>query len=372
MPNIQHEASKEGSARLRLPMSPLMNPDLQAARNRYKTPKPEPSGELSDFQKRLSKNIYAQALATPVRNCAVTGVRLPNHFLLNFGLTPHPKTDKPWQMPKLAIDPNAITSNKATSAELNFRQTAADLNDDGTFTDTAKPSSGGRARPVAAWHILSTRTALKFNTDLKRKSFLQMIPYRWKFDTRFKSDDIVWRADMDTFVLELMRKKTVRLLKYLAARPAAYVAKCENYADIHNKHQVGAVLWLGKPDEVEIQTTGEVPPPPYAMVKYKSFGHIPIYNIPNLLGPEHTRQLCGSSKSLNGTLAVLKHKHHTIEILMHLWKLMGFVGSDGGTGSLDLAYQPSDNTREREEATEAPAIDEGDSVSYIDDRSIRS
>ena len=42
----------------RLPLSPLLDPELLTARNRYKIPKPEPSGQLSTFQQKLQKNPF--------------------------------------------------------------------------------------------------------------------------------------------------------------------------------------------------------------------------------------------------------------------------------------------------------------------------
>lgn len=45
----------------KLPLSPLMDPNLIAARQRYRTPKPVPSGELSAFSKKLEKNPYGPA-----------------------------------------------------------------------------------------------------------------------------------------------------------------------------------------------------------------------------------------------------------------------------------------------------------------------
>ena len=43
-----------------LPLSPLMDPRLIAARERYRTPKPAPSGELSAFSKKLQDNPYGK------------------------------------------------------------------------------------------------------------------------------------------------------------------------------------------------------------------------------------------------------------------------------------------------------------------------
>ena len=41
-----------------LPLSPLLDPKLIAARERYRTPKPAPSGELSPFSKKLQSNPF--------------------------------------------------------------------------------------------------------------------------------------------------------------------------------------------------------------------------------------------------------------------------------------------------------------------------
>ncbi|KAK4549240.1 hypothetical protein LTR36_007698 [Oleoguttula mirabilis] len=66
-----------------LPLPPLMDPVAVKAKGRYREPKPLKSEEgKTEFQKELEANPYAQALATPVRHCAVTNARLPAHFLL--------------------------------------------------------------------------------------------------------------------------------------------------------------------------------------------------------------------------------------------------------------------------------------------------
>ena len=53
------------------PISPLLDPNLLAARNRYKVPKPEPSSEPSAFQKKLQKNPYGK-IASKIQSCAIT------------------------------------------------------------------------------------------------------------------------------------------------------------------------------------------------------------------------------------------------------------------------------------------------------------
>ena len=73
-------------------------------------------------------------------------------------------------------------------------------------------------------------------------------------------------------------------------------------------------------------------PPPYAMVEYRSSGHLPIYNLPALLGPEQLYELQNISKSFEGTLAVIKRKQNTTDCQMQLWKLMGYMAAEANAG----------------------------------------
>ncbi|KAL8694991.1 MAG: hypothetical protein Q9218_000463 [Villophora microphyllina] len=331
-----------------LPLSPLMDPKLQAARNRHRTRKPNASREPSEFQKKLRRNPYgtitlqlppkpllnlptAQALATPTRSCALTGIRLPNYFLVDFGLTPHPRTGKPWQMPKLATDRNIVSLQETPSLDNNLESMTSASSED--HTDFGATSKGRQnARTVAGSHVISHRPALKLMCSLKHRTLMYMIPQRWKQDGRFKAEEIVWRKDMDTFILDLMRRKTMNLLKYLNSQPAAYIVACEGYQDVENKHQAGAVLWLGERRHGSDLTSSNKNPPPYGMVKYKSSGHIPIYNLPALFGSGYLNQLRNAGKPFDGTIAVIKRKRNTAEVQLQLWKLMGYMASD-----LDMA-----------------------------------
>ncbi|KAL8783029.1 MAG: hypothetical protein Q9213_004926 [Squamulea squamosa] len=310
-----------------LPLSPLLDPDLLAARNRYKVPKLEPGGELSAFQKKLHKNPYAQALATPVRQCAVTGSRLPKFFLLDFGFSPHPKTGEPWQMPKLAITTNAGNSSHASTVETTEENQI--ISDPAIVAaDTIQRS----ARTAAGSHIIAQQSALRMVSTLKHKSYMQIIPQRWKLDARFKADQIVWRKDMDTFILDLMQRVVTKTLRYLSSQPAAYIVPCQDYESIQDRHQPGAVLWLGQDEGNETAMLSKEDPPPYAMVEYRSSGYIPLYNLPTLLGPEYMYQLRDTIESFRGTLAVIKGKRNTTGCQMQLWKLMGYMATDTSGG----------------------------------------
>ncbi|KAK3708158.1 hypothetical protein LTR37_011662 [Vermiconidia calcicola] len=79
-----------------LPLPPLMDAVTIEAKMKYKKPKAAPEQrEMTDFQKALAENPFANALATKVRQCNITRVRLPAHFLQQFSaaFSPSPTTE---------------------------------------------------------------------------------------------------------------------------------------------------------------------------------------------------------------------------------------------------------------------------------------
>lgn len=50
---------------------------------------------------------------------------------------------------------------------------------------------------------------------------------------------------MDTFVLELMRRRIAEALRYLCGRKKGYLIPCENWEYAKGCKQIGAFLWLG-------------------------------------------------------------------------------------------------------------------------------
>ena len=67
----------------------------------------------------------ARMLASPVRTCSVTEIRLPNEFLTPYIICKDPKTDVPWQIPS-NIHPNP--SEQALEDELGSTKGAGKLN----------------------------------------------------------------------------------------------------------------------------------------------------------------------------------------------------------------------------------------------------
>lgn len=169
-----------------------------------------------------------------------------------------------------------------------------------------------------------------------------MFPLRWKVGANLETREVAWRQDMDTYVLELLRKELLTNLKYIGSRPSGYMVSCGSYEQIGKHAQVGAALWLdgtsegqasrvlegtGKGGDTGAASEGSVGPPAYAMLDYRG-RYIPFYNLRTLLGVEFLEQLKGSNGIFQGKFVVVKQKRNTVKIHLALWKLMGYLAAN--------------------------------------------
>ncbi|RMY96440.1 hypothetical protein D0864_05139 [Hortaea werneckii] len=79
-----------------LPLPPVLDPIAVEAKTRHTRPKTyQHEQEKTGFQRELEANPFANALATPVRQCAFTQALLPSHFLIPMvaHITPPPEED---------------------------------------------------------------------------------------------------------------------------------------------------------------------------------------------------------------------------------------------------------------------------------------
>lgn len=335
-----------------LPGSPLTDPRLLESRNRRKARKAPPRKEKSTFQSKLLKNPFgtyapsahfskahihvAHALATPPRLCLLTNIRLPNHFLFPFGLQTHPKTGAPWHLPRLPAGPPSKPTSEDTSKPNDNTAPPSEASTTAASENPAPPEPK-LTRSGMGTSYLAYQGVLRQISELPDSRYRSLMPYRWKQDPNCKVADIVWREDMDKFVLEILRENVARRLVYLASSTAAYISSCRDHEHISKHHQVCAVLWLGpnsedtvgmgflEKDGAATGDFGESGPPPYAMHHYKNH-YIPVYNLLTLLGPTKLRYLRENKSSHFGKqYAVIKMRRLTLEVQLELWKLLGYL-----------------------------------------------
>ena len=281
--------------------------------------------------------IAANALATPPRLCVLTGLRLPSYFQIPFGIATHPRTGAPWHLPNLSTEAVCNPGNEKLP----------NGNPHGTSASSMEPNVSNQLkspiRTLSSTHFLASRQVLAHISGLTPPHYKRLMPYRWRQDPSVKLPEIIWREDMDIFVLDILRRNLSKTLLYLASRSAAYIAPCQNNGSINKHGQVAAVLWLKNDTEIsnkdEALTSdatafddGESGPPPYAMHHYKTH-YIPYYNLAALLGPTYLSALKESQPDHYGEqLAVLKLKRTTVKVQLELWKLLGYIAQDGTYG----------------------------------------
>lgn len=281
--------------------------------------------------------VAAIALATPPRLCVLTGLRLPSYFQIPFGVATHPKTGAPWHLPKISTQADSSTGgNEIPDANLERTLKSPPRLD---ASSTAEIST----RTLSSTHFLASRQVLAHVSGLTPVHYKRLMPYRWKQDPSVKMPEMVWREDMDSFVLEILQRNVSSTLSYLASRSAAYVAPCQTYDSINKHGQVAAVLWLKKDantsicnessiDDAQSFNVKETVPTPYAMHQHRT-RYIPHYNLAALLGPSHLRALQESRPNhYSDSFAVIKFKRTTVKVQLELWKLLGYVAQDGKFG----------------------------------------
>ncbi|KAI5301730.1 hypothetical protein KEM56_001416, partial [Ascosphaera pollenicola] len=140
----------------------------------------------------LAYNSYAQALASPMRSCHATGVRLPSAFLTGFGLIQHPETKNLWFIPtSLMKDELGIGKN---------------IKDEGGARRSTK-----YIPPV---YMSMTSTLHKTLSTMSTKHLGKwLMPLRWKVPfgsvTKTQERNAVWREDMQDFILKQLQMRLV-------------------------------------------------------------------------------------------------------------------------------------------------------------------
>jgi hypothetical protein len=381
----QPKSTSKTVTRRRLPTSPYMDPATISAKEKYRAPKPPPSKNPTSFQKILAQNPYARALATPVRSCRATSVVLPRYFLQDFNLMLHPETKEPWWVPRsLARVHRGLLSEKEDAdgeeaiaedgaekpvsqddgAEDNEMQSGkeSDVSEhetDNITQDKSKsssvtspeklPSSSSRIGPYS--YVLARQPVLAgfsrdgaFNeTNFLQSSFPVKLRDQKALEDIFRSAKI--RPDIDIFVLELMRRRAVEGLEYLG-KLGHYILPFHHGwkgAILPSKH-VGAILWTGA-EQGKSNKFPENGPPEFAVTEVGTSKKrkVPVHNLDMLLGREHLQRLRETSDLFQNGLLILKHKNVTVDMLLKLWKLQGYMAEHRqflDTDSLERQDQP--------------------------------
>ncbi|KAJ9134616.1 hypothetical protein NKR23_g10031 [Pleurostoma richardsiae] len=322
-----------------------MDPVYQEATQRFKKPKArEQARRQTKFQRQLARNPYAQALATPSRHCPVTRITLPRFFLQDFRIVEHPESKQPWWVPA------SLAPTRPAPAQL-----PSDGHDAPKSTRDGDHETGGSSttarRHGQARYVLSRRSLLEsfmkpgtsYHRGQKRLQAMSSNPQQQALAGR-----AVWREDMDDLVLELMRRRIVEELLFMAEMSAnqgrKYVRRLGGWNEIRADVHRGCVLWIDGTSTEEVderdgahdaRTTDG--PGEFATVdleEVKRDAKLPVHNLVSLLGREQVYRLRqGSPTFREGTLFLLS-RQRTIDLQLKLWKLQGYLATFGRSTGL--------------------------------------
>lgn len=203
-----------------LPQSPLITHPNPGRAIRHRKKRLPTRDDLSDSD--LSNNPWAVALASPVRMCSATGMRMPKAFLTEWGLVEQPASAAssnldPKSRPDTPIEKIKQEGKGLWILPINLiKDYLAGPSEKGNGKAAARRSL--RLRIVDRMPILQKiSNAVIRSRKSKHSPFLPMTPLRWKSPlgplTSACESRLAWRFDMPDFVLRMKRKEVMKQLK---------------------------------------------------------------------------------------------------------------------------------------------------------------
>ncbi|KAI1774401.1 hypothetical protein F4818DRAFT_442547 [Hypoxylon cercidicola] len=322
-----------------LPLSPVMDPTFWEATRRHQVLKAKPGKPQNSVERQLRANAFAKALATPVRMCAMSRARLPSFFLQDFNLIAHPETGAPWLIPPslMSDKPSRAQKSETKGTARAVNEASSDETKEGVEDPKAAESTkDGQLRGPAA-HVLARQDLLS-SFVIKWSGFDNAPKQITAMSLKQKSlaGKVVWRKDMDTYILDLMRQAIVDDMLYLSRLCSEegrhYIVKCYGWGDVQHKHK-GAVLWFGEPEEGAGSDQASNEPGPFATFDIQKEDiqgetmttSVAVHNVPMLLGSEQAERIRKEAAALKDGSIFMLAGRRTADLQMKLWKLQGYI-----------------------------------------------
>ncbi|KAH7393913.1 hypothetical protein DE146DRAFT_616439 [Phaeosphaeria sp. MPI-PUGE-AT-0046c] len=326
-----------------LPLPPVLDPATLEGRSKWENTKAQPKpANFTEFQKKLQANPFAHALASPVRQCRMTLITLPNALLTTLHARPHPTTAEPWLLPV------SLTTDK--------KQLGPPYHFIGRHTVTIHLSKKG------LW---------------QRQIYMRMVEKHGSGNLK----KAIWREDLPDLITDLMRKQLVKTLSwsfsfkgrltpvasprtedledvedvscvliYRSLRTPAndvhdrckdimtemdkwsnYVAK--TYADKLDPHASPDVThtspnWYYEPLVPRLQPRLHFPELEFHSTTWRG-RKIALYSLTDLLGADEAQRLVRESQYASERCVVMKNARHNAPIQILLMRLQAYIAQPG-------------------------------------------
>ncbi|OOG00171.1 hypothetical protein ASPCADRAFT_402784 [Aspergillus carbonarius ITEM 5010] len=332
-----------------LPQSPLITdprPGYDKLHKKKRRPDPKESN--------IHLNPWAQALASPLRACKVTGVRMPRAFLSEWGSIKRPDVpDKLWLLPvgimkdKLPIE--AILSKK---------------NDNKANNNNPNSLRHLTLRIVDRLPLLRTITDAYWSMKhaRNRSPLAKLIPHRWKHPvgpmTARDEGQLTWREDMPEFVLRMMRQNVLNVLKKASdassTRPEerkvwsvipmkqygrSYLSRRTFAMEPFDRVECCAVLVVNRRKAKPGRFTGLYPRMPNEVFVSREKKVAPVFDLTVMFSEDELQELRECHPRFENTALLFRPDDQaTIDAMLALWKLRGFIRDDRVLEPPPVAY----------------------------------
>ncbi|POS79365.1 hypothetical protein DHEL01_v202250 [Diaporthe helianthi] len=323
-----------------LPISPLLDPTWQEARQRKKTKALPDKKSHNRFQRQLRQNPYAQLLATPVRMCLATRIRLPEAMLQGFGLVRHPETNQVWWIPEglnASRKPATKVSDEAEETDESLPAAPEEGPGDSAGTSEKQPAFRYPMHALARQDLLHgfSKQGSSHYAGHKRLATSPSAPSLAK--------TAIWRADMDGVILDQRRRHIMEDLVYLSTlceeSGRKYIIRVTDAKHSATYIRRAAFLWLGEDnasgsEENSQELDGkaekaEIDPEQYATLDIGGDPTTtrPVYNLPKLLGLDNVARLRSEFNMYKEGSLFLLRGQRSGAVNKKLWSLQGYLAT---------------------------------------------
>lgn len=355
---------------------------------------------------RLAKDPWASMLASPIRSCSVTTVRLPADLLLDFNLVKHPHEDKIFAMPLKAADLSSLwrqpkKKNEQGEPKIDARvgdeagKALPDATAEGDPSPPAQQSRSTASSPalkLPAVRFVPHKSVLKHVTMQHRKSTNpkvteapingRLMPYRLSLAEPSLKNKSYWKLDMPESLGDILQRRVVAALEnniQIALERGGSDAFVRLDAapsrDVLRGTQAGALLWFG-PDvdsQVDFRTAlksfaptlddrGDADGLPILLPLDETVS-MPVFDLPALLqssieearGAHHLEVLRRSAGDAvpSGWWLLRSYFPSAYQVIEALWQLHQYSAYDKSLGDIlefDRRYPDPREERKRARA----------------------
>ncbi|KAI8939674.1 hypothetical protein NX059_003432 [Plenodomus lindquistii] len=324
-----------------LPLPPLLDPVVLEGRHRWEQPKAQPKhADFTPFQRKLWENPFAHALASPVRQCRLTSILLPNDFFIALHARPHPTTNDPWLLPV-----SLVSQEKHLGPPfyfINRQKAVAQLSKKKGWEKVLSPRTVEKFSGLNLKNMVWREDMPDFVLQTMRNKILKKLSWNFNFRGRLvpvqspRSEDIEHIDDVSCILIfrtlrtraDKSQQELINVQKELE-KWANYSIK--NFAAILDPHASPDVThhspsWYNEPLVPRLQPRLQYPELEFPTASWRG-RKVALYSLADMLGEEKAQELIrgSNSKYADAKCVIIKRARHNVPVEMLLMQVHAYI-----------------------------------------------